>query len=1123
VFAGRYEVLAHLGDGAMGSVYRAHQLLLDREVAVKVLRSADVDGRARRRLHREARAVARIRHPHVVQVYDYGETECGDPYLVMELVDGPTVSQWARATPPTLNDALTAGAGMLAGLAAAHARGVLHRDLKPANMLLREGDPSELVLVDFGIAAVLWGEKGEDGEERLTREGTVLGTPLYMSPEQALGQEVGPESDVYAAGVVLYEWLSGRVPFTGPLMEVMRSHAFRPLPPLVPRDGMTVPLEVKAVVERALSKRRTDRFGSAAAMRDALLRSHKTSAGPSVPVASRAPVALPPTIATGQLLQELPFVGRVEEMARLEDVFAGVSAGRGGITFIHGVPGIGASRLASEALARFVERGVARGGRGASHGGGNALDSVRQAVEDLLGSRTLGLDTLRRRLTSALMWVPGPGLMEEEKDALVRWLRPESGDSSSFFENEVSWSSTLVERFLRLLARDKPVLLWLDDFEREGSSSGVWLAGLAASQRIESFPLWVIVTRSVSGTNSGESSVIASGELATSAAVTRLHLAPLPERSIIELAEAMAPLTRQAAGRVAEKAAGLPLVAVQLVRHLGESGRLVPVGQRLGLPDGDDLQAALPGGLRELWEHRLDSVARGTSQPKLAAFVLQVGAALGMQFDVEVAAGLLAVLGTTPQPDDFDGVLDELISAGVFVESGGASDELRWEHPSLADVELDRLGTSRRGRSRARELGLALLDLPFPRRVSLAARVVRLFELAGEVDELPAPALIAGRQALSAGRLGDASRLLRLAASSSAPSQIGRVAREALAESAALAGRYQEARDLYSGLLLDERLGVERGRLLVGRGRSRLGAQDLRGAAGDLRAGIDELRPHLPEVSAAREISRALATLRSVVDVLGDVTMPGWQTSELLDAATERADRHVIAANLGYLAIRDGDLLRAMELHRISLEAARAGHFRQGVLVALYDLGWAARRAGEPDAALTHLLECQALADSLGRHVMLARVHNELGELHRERHRTEEAHRHYQEGASLLGVSEGPEAFLCVLNLARLEADTGREERARTRLVELEAESRVPHELLGPFNLTLASCLAGHDDDAARERLRLGLGSLSSSTDARSGALDILEVLADRWETADEVAGAREARDAADALRSSSE
>lgn len=1122
VLVGRYEVLEHVGGGAMGSVYRARQLLLDREVAVKVLRAGEVDGKARRRLHREARAVARIHNPHVVQIHDYGETEQGDPYLVMELVQGPTVGQWFRAALPELDDALSAGAGMLAGLAAAHARGVLHRDLKPANMLLRGGDPSQLVLVDFGIAAVL---SGEEGEERLTREGTVVGTPLYMSPEQALGQEVGPESDVYAAGIVLYEWISGRAPFTGPVMEVMRSHAFRPMPRLAPREGLTVPSEVIAVIERALCKSRTERFGSAGAMRDALLQAGGNSPIVSVAVAAppRAAAALPPTVVTRCLQPELPFVGRTEEMARLDALFGGVSAGRGGITFIEGVPGVGVSRLASEAVARFAERGVAYVGRGATYGGGSALTPVRQAVEGLLGSRTLGLDSLRHRLTGALARVTGASLSDEEQVALVRWLRPESGLAKPLAENDDSWSSALVERFLRLLARDQPVVIWLDDFEREGPTSGVFLASVAASQRIEPFPLWVIVTRSVSGDTSGENSVRVSGGLATSDVVTQMKVAPLSEMAIIELADAMVPLTRQAAGRVAAKAAGLPLVALQLVHHLADSGRLVPVGQRLGLVDGDDLQDALPGGLRELWAQRLVRAVRGTSWPELAELVLQVGAALGMRFCVDAVADGLTAIGNPPDPDAFDGVLDELISAGVFVEIGGVLDELRWEHPGLADVEIERMGTSRRGRRRARELGRAFLDWPPSRRASLAARTVRLLELADDVEGLPEPALAAGRQALAAGRLGEASRLLKLAASPSAPSHVSGLAREALAESAGLGGRYQEAWDLYSALLSEGALGVDRGRLFVGRGRSRLGAQDLRGAAADLSEGIEALRPHLPEVSAAREFSRALATLRSVADVLGDVVMPEWNVQELLGAARERRDQQVIAANLGYLATRDGDLVQAIALHRTALEAARAAHFRPGLVVTLYDLGWAERRSGEADAALMHLLECQSLADALGRHLMLARVHNELGELYRERDAIEAARHHYEEGASLLGLSEGPEALLCVLNLARLEAETDAAGSARRRLIELESGPGLPDWLLGPFNLTLAFCLAGQDDDAARERLRRGLGSLSSSTDARSGAVEILESLANRWETADELSAAREARSAASALRASIE
>ena len=604
--------------------------------------------------------MARIHNPHVVQVHDYGETQFGDPFLVMELVTGPTVSRWFRGAPQSLDGLLDAADGMLAGLAAAHARDILHRDLKPANMLLRGGVPSQLVLVDFGIAAVL---SGADAEEALTREGTVLGTPLYMSPEQSLGQPARPESDVYAAGVVLFEWLSGRPPFSGSVVEVMRSHAFRLAPPLRPRAGLDVPEAVAAVVRQALEKAPYDRYPSAAAMR-AALRTARGSRGPRArtlpstqPLSRAEPVA---TVAVAPAPSQ-PFVGRHEELDRLRELVLGAAQGRGGVVFVEGLEGVGCTRLVDELVARLAESDEAQVGRGAIRGSA-PLATLRQAVEDLLGSRTLGLDSLRHRLLSA-----GASLADEERGALLGWLRPEADEDGADLDGD----SALVERFLRVLSRTRPVVLALDDFEREGARAVRWLESFTASQRLDPAPIWVIVTRSRAGDVTAEGPTVGSSILSAADVVYRVSVSRLGDAEIAALVGAEAPLTARAAGLIADKAAGMPLVALQLVRHLAAEERLIPVGARLGLPPDDDLRGVLPGGLQELWGHRLDGALRTSPDPELGARLLDVCAALGLDLEVDDALGGVALLdGAAPSDDLCDALLDHFVAMGLLLERG---------------------------------------------------------------------------------------------------------------------------------------------------------------------------------------------------------------------------------------------------------------------------------------------------------------------------------------------------------------------------------------------------------------------------------------------------------------------
>jgi eukaryotic-like serine/threonine-protein kinase len=223
VIAGRYKLEDLLGRGGMSEVYCAEDLELGRRVALKLL-APDADTA---RFEREARAVAALGHPNVMQLYDYGEDN-GRPYMVLEYVPGGTLeNRLAAANGKPLPDAesRTVSAGIAAGLAHAHSRGVIHRDLKPANVLFdEEGRPK---LADFGIARMA------AGEGTLTEAGTVLGTAAYISPEQAAGEPASAASDVYSFGVMLYRMLTGRLPFeSNDPMELVLMNRDQPPPPI---------------------------------------------------------------------------------------------------------------------------------------------------------------------------------------------------------------------------------------------------------------------------------------------------------------------------------------------------------------------------------------------------------------------------------------------------------------------------------------------------------------------------------------------------------------------------------------------------------------------------------------------------------------------------------------------------------------------------------------------------------------------------------------------------------------------------------------------------------------------------------------------------------------------------
>jgi tRNA A-37 threonylcarbamoyl transferase component Bud32 len=259
-----YEVESVLGHGGMGVVYRARHPRLDRLVALKMALAGSYAGpHERERFRREAEAVAALRHPNVVQVYDVGDTD-GRPYFTMELMEGGSLARQLAGAPQPARQAAALLATLAGAVRAAHEAGVVHRDLKPGNVLLTaDGTPK---VADFGLARRL------DADERLTLSGAVLGTPSYTAPEQACGDRgaVGPRTDVYALGAILYECLTGRPPFQGETAAATMNQVitYDPVPPS--RLNFKVPRDLETICLKCLQKAPSHRYASAAALADDL-------------------------------------------------------------------------------------------------------------------------------------------------------------------------------------------------------------------------------------------------------------------------------------------------------------------------------------------------------------------------------------------------------------------------------------------------------------------------------------------------------------------------------------------------------------------------------------------------------------------------------------------------------------------------------------------------------------------------------------------------------------------------------------------------------------------------------------------------------------------------------------
>jgi serine/threonine protein kinase len=259
---GPYQIIGQLGQGGMATVYKAYHAKLDRYVAIKVMHPAfKDDGNFLARFEREAQIVAKLEHPHIVQVYDYAEHD-GQPYLVMKFIEGRTLKRILSAAPPTLDDILNILTPIAAALTYAHKQGVLHRDIKPSNIVLDNNNVP--YLTDFGLARI-----AQAGESTMSAD-MILGTPQYISPEQARGEKnLDYHTDLYSLGVILYEMVVGRVPFNADTpYAIVHDQIYSDLP-LPSKLNPEVPPPVEKVLLKALAKNPADRFGSATEMIDA--------------------------------------------------------------------------------------------------------------------------------------------------------------------------------------------------------------------------------------------------------------------------------------------------------------------------------------------------------------------------------------------------------------------------------------------------------------------------------------------------------------------------------------------------------------------------------------------------------------------------------------------------------------------------------------------------------------------------------------------------------------------------------------------------------------------------------------------------------------------------------------
>lgn len=659
VLRDRYRLDAELGRGGMGVVYRATDLELHRDVAVKVLSGILSSEEGRQRMLREARATAALNHPHIVAVHDVGETN-GKPFLVMEFVPGPRLSQ---ARPQDLKRVVEIGSQICAALEHAHSNSIIHRDLKPDNVLLSDSSEfSRVKLADLGLAL-------PTKSARISRAGYIVGTASYMAPEQALGQPVDARTDLYALGVVLYELTTGNLPFKGddPLT-IISQHVHAPVvPPRVIRTD--IPKKLDALIMRLLAKDPNHRFGNAHETRLAL--EDALTCTEEIDPSAGSTVAILDALSRGRL------VGRVVELAELRELWQRAREARGHAVLISGEPGAGKTRLAREVTIQAQLDGalVLSGGCYEFEATTPYLPFVEafrrlvreepddQKLRELLGDDAAQVAKLAPEIETRLGPFAGRPALAPHEERLL------------FFD--------AVAQVFANIARRQSLLFSADDLHWADRGT-LWLLGHLLRQLREERVLIVGAYR--------ETELDRAHPLAKSLVdwnrerlTTRIALKRFDENETTAQIDAL--LGEHVSGEFAEavhrETEGNPFFVEEVLKALIEQGSVRRESGRWKRCELEQL--LIPQSVKEAIGNRLDRVSQECNE------VLRVSAVLGKVFTFEE----LAVAAQQNEEQLLD-ALDEAVGAQLI--AAGTGDLFGFTHDKIREVLYEELNPIRRRR-----------------------------------------------------------------------------------------------------------------------------------------------------------------------------------------------------------------------------------------------------------------------------------------------------------------------------------------------------------------------------------------------------------------------------------------
>ena len=711
VLLNRYRLLSELGRGGMGTIYRARDQALERDVAVKILTPSDLGTAGRARLLREAQAAAQLNHPNIVTIFDVGEAD-GTPFIVMELVDGTSLHEQPAMAAA---DWIRVASQVCTALEHAHAHGIVHRDLKPENILVAADGTTKLT--DFGLALSL--------ASRATSEGVIAGTVFYLAPEQALGQPVDGRSDLYALGVILYELTAGRLPFTAedPLA-VISQHLHSPV--VLPSTyNEAIPPALESLILRLMAKQPDDRPASAAEVRLALA---SLDLSPRGERGLAAPSVLE-RIARGRL------VGREAELQEARRLWERAAAGRGQVLLISGEPGVGKTRLTRELAAQASVTGatvlVGECYPEASAPYAPVSQVIQQAV-DGRAPKALGLPDF---VVADLMTL-APPLRARHPE-----IPPNDPTEPHIEQQRLSESILLL---LASLSQASPVLLVLEDAHWADVATLSLVRHLAHRASQPELRLLTVLTYREVELDEAHGLHETLLELSREGLASRIKLGRLTRQQTREMLGVLfqEDVTEDFLDGIYRETEGNPFFIEEVCKSLIEDGVLTREGGHWSRPDMRSVQ--VPQSVQIAIQSRLARL------PEDAQDTLRLASVIGREFDYD----LLQALSDLSE----DGLIDalEIGERAQLIEEIRSPGEGRTRaRPHFAFVHAlipHTLSMSISGLRRQRlhrRVAEALEQLATDDRQDLASRIGRHFAEAGEWDRAARYFLRAGDHAQS--------------------------------------------------------------------------------------------------------------------------------------------------------------------------------------------------------------------------------------------------------------------------------------------------------------------------------------------------------------------------------------